>query len=72
MSVIGEVLAELWSMFVGDRRLTFLTLAVVVAAALIAAFVPAMRLVATWVLLAGAVLVLADSVFQAARKAKRA
>jgi uncharacterized protein (DUF58 family) len=69
VSVIQEVLAELWSMFVGDRRLTLLLLAVVGIAAA-AAFVLPAAAVAVFILL-GAVLILADSVFHAARKATR-
>ena len=69
MSVIQEVLEELWSMFVGDRRLTLLLLAVVALAAA-AAYLLHQPLVAAGVVLAGAVAVLADSVFQVARKAR--
>jgi hypothetical protein len=68
MSVLMEVLAELWSMFVGDRRLTLLALGVVVLTGLIAAF--AHSRLAPAVLLVGAILVLADAVFGAARKAR--
>jgi hypothetical protein len=71
MSVIKEVLEELWSMFVGDRRLTLLLLAVVAAAAAAAYFVAAVHVLAAVFLLAGALAVLADSVLQAARKARR-
>jgi hypothetical protein len=70
MSVVLEVLEELWSMFVGDRRLTLLLLAVVALAAAMA-YLSALHLVATGLLLAGALVVLADSVFHAARKARR-
>jgi hypothetical protein len=70
MSVIIEVLEELWSMFVGDRRLTLLLLAVVAIAAA-AAYLSAAHLLAAGLLLAGALVVLADSVFHAARKARR-
>jgi hypothetical protein len=69
MTVIQEVLEELWSMFVGDRRLTLLLLAVVALAAA-ASYLLGQPLLAAGVLLAGAVGVLADSVFQAARKAQ--
>lgn len=71
MSVVLEVLEELWSMFVGDRRLTLLTLAVVALAAATAIFVPALHAAAALVMLLGALAVLTDSVFQAARKARR-
>jgi hypothetical protein len=72
MSVILEVLEELWSMFVGDRRLTMLLLAVVVVAALAARVLAgSMPLISDGVLLVGALLVLADSVLQAARRARR-
>jgi hypothetical protein len=71
MSVILEVLEELWSMFVGDRRLTLLLVAVVAAAALAArVLAESMPLIADGVLLVGALLVLADSVLQAARRAR--
>ncbi len=71
MNVIREVLEELWSMFVGDRRLTLLVLAVVALAAALAVFVPSARVLAAVIILAGALAVLADSVLQAARKARR-
>ena len=69
MSVVAEVFSELWSMFVGDRRLTLLVLAVV---ALAAAISHAARqpLLAGGVVFAGAVAVLVDSVLMAARKAR--
>ena len=47
MSVLTEVLQELWSMFVGDRRLTLLLLAVVAAATALSAFLPALHGAAT-------------------------
>lgn len=71
MSVLKEVLEELWSMFVGDRRLTLMALAVVVLTAIVATLFTAHAAVAAFVLLAGAVLVLADAVFAAARKSRR-
>jgi hypothetical protein len=71
MSVLQEVLEELWSMFVGDRRLTLLTLAVVAIAAAVSAFLPQFRAAAAPVILIGAGCVLADSVLQAVRKARR-
>jgi hypothetical protein len=71
MSVVWEVLEELWSMFVGDRRLTLLVLLVVAIAAAVAAFAPQARVAAAVLILVGALLVLADSVRQAARKARR-
>ncbi len=71
MSVIGEVLAELWSMFVGDRRLTLLVLLVVAVAAAAAYFVAALHVAAAVFLLLGALAVLADSVVQARNKARR-
>ena len=71
MSVVIEVLQELWSMFVGDRRLTLLVLAVVMLAAVVAMAAHAPTIVAAGLLLVGAVAVLADSVFQAARRAQR-
>ena len=67
MSVVREVFAELWSMFVGDRRLTFLVLCVVAAAAVLAAFLRAHAYLAAILLLVGALAVLADSVMQAVR-----
>ncbi len=70
MNVIAEVLEELWSMFVGDRRLTLLVLAVVALAAA-TAYLARQPLLAAGVILAGAIAVLADSVFAAARKARR-
>jgi hypothetical protein len=69
MNVLKEVLEELWSMFVGDRRLTLLTLLVVAIAAAVA-FLAKTALLAAVLLLVGAVAVLADAVFQAARKAR--
>jgi hypothetical protein len=69
MNVVGDVLEELWSMFVGDRRLTLLTLIVVAIAAALALFAKA-ALAAALVLLIGAVAVLTDAVFGAARKAR--
>lgn len=71
MSVLAEVLQELWSMFVGDRRLTLLALAVVAAAAIASLIVAAPPLIAAGVLVFGALAVLADSVTQAARKQGR-
>jgi hypothetical protein len=67
MSVVREVLAELWSMFVGDRRLTVLLLCVVAAVAVLAAFFRAHAYIAAFLLLVGALAVLADSVMHAAR-----
>jgi hypothetical protein len=69
MSVVKEVFEELWSMFVGDRRLTLLLLAVVALAALVA-FVIGQKVVADAVILIGAIAVLADSVLAAARKSR--
>ncbi|MFI4933353.1 MAG: hypothetical protein ACHP7N_01930 [Caulobacterales bacterium] len=71
MSVLVEVLQELWSMFVGDRRLTLLALAVVGLAAVGARVLAAPPLASAALLIVGALAVLADSVFQAARKARR-
>lgn len=71
MSVVREVLEELWSMFVGDRRLTVLVLLLVGAAAALAAFAPQFRVAAAALILVGALAILADSVRQAARKAGR-
>ena len=70
MSVLLEVLEELWSMFVGDRRLTLLALVVVGASALAAKLLHAPAMVCDGILLAGALAVLADAVFAAARKRK--
>ena len=69
MNVVKEVLEELWSMFVGDRRLTLLTLVVVALAAAVALLAKATLLAAVLVLV-GAIAVLADAVFAAARKAR--
>jgi len=69
MKILIEVLEELWSMFVGDRRLTLLTLVVVAIAAAVSMLVKA-TLAAAVLLLIGAVAVLADAVFAAARKAR--
>jgi hypothetical protein len=71
MNVIVEVLEELWSMFAGDRRLTLLVLVVVAVAAAVALLLPKLQALAPLLLLMGALAVLADSVFQAARKARR-
>ena len=68
MSVLVEVLQELWSMFVGDRRLTLLALAVVAVAAVANLIVAAPPLIAAGVLVFGALAVLTDGVAQAARK----
>ena len=69
MNVLKEVLEELWSMFVGDRRLTLLTLVVVALSAAVA-FLAKATLLAAIMLLVGAIAVLADAVFAAARKAR--
>ena len=69
MNVVREVLEELWSMFVGDRRLTLLTLVVVALSAAVA-FLAKATLLAAIMLLVGAIAVLADAVFAAARKAR--
>jgi len=69
MNVVKEVLEELWSMFVGDRRLTLLTLMVVAIAAAVSLLAKATTLAAALIFV-GAVAVLADAVFQAARKAR--
>ena len=66
MSVLGEVFAELFSMFAGDARLSLGALAVVAVAALAAAF--ASPLVAGTVLLAGSLAVLVINVLLAARR----
>jgi len=71
MSVIREVLEELWSMFVGDRRLTLLVLLLVAVSAAVAAFLPKLHVAAAVLILVGAVAILADSVRLAARKARR-
>ena len=72
MNVIRDVLEELWSMFVGDRRLTLLLLIVVALAAAAAAWLArATPIVGAGLLLVGAVVVLTDAVLQAARKARR-
>jgi hypothetical protein len=71
MSVVGEVLEELWSMFVGDRRLTLLVLLVVALSAAVAAFLPWLHAAAAVLIFVGAVAILADSVRLAARKARR-
>jgi hypothetical protein len=69
MNVLKEVLDELWSMFVGDRRLTLLTLLVVALSAALA-FVAKATLVAAVLVLVGAIAVLTDAVFAAARRAR--
>jgi hypothetical protein len=69
MSVLKEVLEELWSMFAGDRRLTLLTLGLVAIAAGVA-FVMKAALAAAILLLVGALAVLTDAVLGAARKAR--
>jgi hypothetical protein len=71
MNVVREVLEELWSMFVGDRRLTLLVLLLVAITAAIATFAPQFRVAAAVLILVGALAILADSVHQAARKARR-
>jgi hypothetical protein len=69
MNILKEVLEELWSMFVGDRRLTLLTLVVVALAAALA-FLAKATLLAAVLVLVGAIAVLTDAVFAAARKAR--
>jgi hypothetical protein len=69
MNVLTEVLEELWSMFVGDRRLTLLTLVVIAIAAAVSLLAKA-ALIAAVLVLVGSVAVLADAVFAAARKAR--
>jgi hypothetical protein len=71
MSVIREVLEELWSMFVGDRRLTLLVLLLIGITAAIAALAPQFHVAAAVLILIGALAILTDSVLQAARKARR-
>ncbi len=71
MSVIRVVLEELWSMFVGDRRLTLLVLLLVAIAAAAAVFLPGLHVAVAVLILLGALAILADSVRQAARKARR-
>lgn len=69
MNVLKDVLEELWSMFVGDRRLTLLTLLVVALSATVA-FVAKATLLAAVLVLVGAIAVLTDAVFAAARRAR--
>jgi hypothetical protein len=69
MNVLKDVLEELWSMFVGDRRLTVLTLLVVALSAALA-FVAKATLLAAIMVLVGAIAVLTDAVFAAARRAR--
>jgi hypothetical protein len=69
MNVLKDVFAELWSMFVGDRRLTLLTLLVVGVAAAVSLLAKA-ALAAGALVLVGSLAVLADAVFTAARKAR--
>jgi hypothetical protein len=69
VNVIRDVLEELWSMFVGDRRLTLLTLLVVGVAAAVSLLAKA-ALAAGALVLVGSLAVLADAVFTAARKAR--
>jgi hypothetical protein len=71
MSVVWEVLEELWSMFVGDRRLTLLVLLLVGISAAVAAFLPKLHVAAPVLILLGAVAILADSVRVAEGKARR-
>jgi len=71
MSVVVEVLQELWSMFVGDRRLTLLLLALVALVATVARMLTARPEVLGGALILGAMAVLADSVAHAARRASR-
>ena len=70
MSVVREVLEELWSMFAGDRRLTLLLLVLVAVSAGVAAFLPRLHVAASVLILIGALAILADSVRLAARKAR--
>ena len=68
MNVLRDVLEELWSMFVGDRRLTLLTLLVVALSAALA-FVAKAALLAAVLVLVGAIAVLTAAVLAAARRA---
>ena len=69
MSLLAEVLGELWSMFAGDARLSLAVLAVVAVAALLA-LGAGWPLLAGLALLAGSLGVLAASVLSQARKAR--
>jgi hypothetical protein len=71
MSVLVEVLQELWNMFVGDRRLTLWLLLLVALVAAIPRFLTARPEVLGGALVLGAMAVLADSVAHAARRARR-
>ncbi|MFI4974049.1 MAG: hypothetical protein ACHP84_05885 [Caulobacterales bacterium] len=71
MSVLMEVLEELWSMFVGDRRLTLLVLLLVGATAGAAALLHAPPLAIAALLAVGALAVLLDSVLHASRRLRR-
>jgi hypothetical protein len=70
VAVLREVLEELWSMFVGDWRLSTLVLSLVGTVAIIVRFFPGAGLGAGALLLIGCLAILTYAVWAAAR-AKR-
>jgi hypothetical protein len=67
MTVINEVVAELISMFVGERRLTIAVLAVVTVAWCLANFTDLDPLVGGTMMLLGCLILLIESVWRAAK-----
>jgi hypothetical protein len=67
MTVINEVVAELISMFVGERRLTMAVLAVVTVAWCLANFTDLDPLVGGTMMLLGCLILLIESVWRAAK-----
>lgn len=70
MSILRDVLAELFSMFVADARLTAAILAVVAGAAVMIDIASLPALAAGAALLIGTIVVLVASVCAAARRGK--
>ncbi len=67
MTVLKEVVAELISMFVGERRLTIAVLGVVTVAGCLANFADLDPLVGGTVMLLGCLMLLIESVWRAAK-----
>jgi len=67
MTVINEVVAELISMFVGERRLTIAVLAVVTVAWCLSNFTDLDPLVGGTMMLLGCLILLIESVWRAAK-----
>jgi len=68
MTILRDVFAELFSMFVGDARLSLSILGVVALTALLIKVAPAQPLISGGVLLAGSLLVVIVAVRRASRR----